>query len=276
MQETNDIINNLEKLSRNIRINVLKMVHSGKSSHVASVFSMVDILSVLYGHILNFDKDNPQWKERDRLILSKGHAGAGIYAALAEVGFFPHEKLKTHYLNGSDLSGHVSHLGIKGVEFSTGSLGHGLSVAAGIALAGKINKSQFRVYTIMSDGECDEGSNWEAILFSSHNKLDNLTVVIDRNKYQSIKKTEDTITLEPLSDKWKAFGWDVIEIDGHNFFELIRSFETKNSHAKPLCIIANTIKGKGVSFMENNILWHYRSPQGDEFNNALLELEKKL
>lgn len=275
MQERTDIINDLEKLSRKIRINVLKMVNSGKSSHVASVFSMVDILSVLYGHILKFDKDKPRWKKRDRLILSKGHAGAGIYATLAEVGFFPLDKLKTHYLNGSYLSGHVSHLGINGVEFSTGSLGHGLSVAAGIALAGKINNSQFKVYTIISDGECDEGSNWEAILFSSHFKLNNLTVIIDRNKYQSIKKTEDTISLEPLSDKWKAFGWDVIEVDGHNFIELVNSFESSSKTPKPVCIIANTIKGKGVSFMENNILWHYRSPQGDEFSKALLELENE-
>lgn len=275
MQEISNIISNLEKLSKKIRINVLKMVNTGKSSHVASVFSMVDILSVLYGYVLKFDKDNPKWRERDRVILSKGHAGAGIYATLAEFGFFPLDKLKTHYLNGSDLSGHVSHLGINGVEFSTGSLGHGLSVAAGIALAGKINNSEFKVYTIISDGECDEGSNWEAILFSSHYKLNNLTVIIDRNKYQSIKKTEDTITLEPLSDKWKSFGWDVIEIDGHNFYELINSFESKNKGSKPVCIIANTIKGKGVSFMENNILWHYRSPQGDEFSNALLELENK-
>ncbi len=274
MQKKTDLISDLEKLSKKIRINVLKMVNSGNSSHVASVFSMVDILSVLYGHVLKYDKDNPKWNERDRLILSKGHAGAGIYATLAEVGFFPIEKLKTHYLNGSDLSGHVSHLGINGVEFSTGSLGHGLSVAAGIALAGKIDNSQFKVYTIISDGECDEGSNWEAILFSSHYKLNNLTVIIDRNKYQSIKKTEDTITLEPLSDKWRAFGWDVIELDGHNFFELIDTLGLKKTGSKPVCIIANTIKGKGVSFMENNILWHYRSPQGREFEDALIELGK--
>jgi len=217
----------------------------------------------------------PRWSERDRFILSKGHAGAGVYAALAESGFLSKDKLKTHYQDGSDLSGHVSHKGIPGVEFSTGSLGHGLPVAVGMALAAKINKNKYRVVTLMSDGECDEGSNWEAILFAAHHKLNNLVAIIDRNRLQSICSTEDTLSLEPFVDKWKAFGWRVIEIDGHNYEEIFNACNSMSTPIdRPLCVIANTIKGKGVSFMENNVLWHYRSPQGDEYKSAMVELEK--
>ena len=208
--------NDIEKLSQNIKEHAINMTHLGKSSHIASVLSMADILAVLYGSVMNFKSDEPTWKNRDRFILSKGHAGAGVYAVLAEKNFIPKSKLKTHYKDGSDLSGHVSHKGIPGVEFSTGSLGHGLPVAAGMALAAKINKDNHRIFVLMGDGECDEGSNWEAALFSSHHKLDNLTIIIDRNKWQSIYTTEETLALEPFADKWKAFGWDSYEFDGHN------------------------------------------------------------
>jgi transketolase len=204
--------------------------------------------------------------------LSKGHAGAGVYAALAESGFMDTEKLKTHYQDGSDLSGHVSHKGIPGVEFSTGSLGHGLPVATGMALAAKINNKNHKVYVLMSDGECDEGSNWEAALFAPHHNLDNLIVIIDRNKLQSIHSTEDTLKLEPFVDKWQAFGWNVVEADGHNHEQLLDACRAEIV-GKPLCIVANTIKGKGVSFMENQVLWHYRSPQDEEYDAAINELE---
>ena len=263
-----------ENLSKRVRKHVINMTHLGNSSHIGSVLSIVDILSVLYGKIMKVDPKNPSWDERDRLILSKGHAGAGIYATLAECGFMPVDKLKTHYQDGSDLSGHVSHKGIPGVEFSTGSLGHGLGVSAGMALAAKRRNKSNRVFCILSDGECDEGSNWEAILFDSHHKLGNLTAIVDYNKLQSLDTTQNTLALEPFADKWRAFGWHVIETDGHDHPQLEKSLSRQSiQENKPTCIIAHTTKGKGVSFMENNVLWHYRSPQGEEFENALKEID---
>ena len=269
-------IKNSEQLANNIRKHAVTMTSLGGSSHVGSILSIADILAVLYGAILKYDVKNPKWIDRDRFILSKGHAGAGVYAALAESGFISLDKLKTHYQDGSDLSGHVSHKGIPGVEFSTGSLGHGLPVGCGMALAAKINKKKNRIFVLLSDGECNEGSNWEAALFAPHHQLDNLVVIIDRNRLQSIYSTEQTLALEPFHDKWKSFGWNVLNVDGHNHNEIYKSFKKENiSRNKPLCVIANTTKGKGVSFMENNTLWHYRSPQGEEYRLAMEELEKK-
>lgn len=259
-------------LSKKIRINALKMTSAGGSSHIGSVFSIADILAVLYGGFLNYDPASPMCSGRDRFILSKGHAGAGVYAALAEVGFFEKSILESHYQNGSILSGHVSHKGVPGVEFSTGSLGHGLPVAAGMAKAAKINSKHHKVIVLMSDGECDEGSNWEAILFSAHHKLDNLIAIIDYNKLQSLKSISDTLALEPFVDKWRAFGWNVVEVDGHNHESVLQGL-LASVPGKPLCIIAHTTKGKGVSFMENNVLWHYKTARGDEFSAALKELE---
>ena len=261
----------LKQLSLKIRKHAMNMTSVGGSSHIGSILSIADILAVLYGSVMNYKADEPKWSNRDRFILSKGHAGAGVYAALAESGFFSVEKLRTHYQDGSDLSGHVSHKGIPGVEFSTGSLGHGFPVATGMALAAKINRDKHNVYVLMSDGECDEGSNWEAALFAPHHKLDNLVVIIDRNKLQSIHSTEDTLSLEPFVDKWQAFGWNVVNVDGHDHQKLLDACGSMVT-GKPLCIVANTIKGKGVSFMEDNILWHYRSPQGEEHNAAMQEL----
>ncbi len=261
----------LKKLSLKLRKHAINMTNSGESSHVGSILSMVDIITVLYGSVMNLKPNEPKWIDRDRLILSKGHAGAGIYSILAEMGFIELEKLKTHCKNGSDLSGHVSHKGVPGVELSTGSLGHGLSVAAGMALASKIDNKKHKIFVIMSDGECNEGSIWEAALFAQHHKLDNLISVIDRNKLQSIRSTEETLQLEPLLDKWKAFGWSVVKIDGHNHQALQKNL-VHFEKGKPLCVIAETIKGKGISFMENKNLWHYRSPQGDEYEAAISEL----
>jgi transketolase len=261
------------ELALQIRKHAVRMTNLGGSSHVGSVLSMADIVAVLYGSILRVDPDNPKRPDRDRFILSKGHAGAGIYAALAETGFFSTELLDKHCADGSVLSGHVSHRGVPGVELSTGSLGHGLSVGAGIAYGGKLDKKDHRAFVLMSDGECDEGSTWEAAMFASHHKLDNLVAIIDYNKIQSLAPVSETLTLEPFADKWAAFGWSVVEVDGHNHNSLYAILSTvPRASGKPTCVIAHTTKGKGVSFMERSVLWHYRTPRGSEYDEALNEL----
>jgi len=263
---------NTHDLALNIRKDAVRMTHLAKSSHIGSMLSMADIIAVLYGKVLNKQADKPLWPYRDRFILSKGHAGATVYAVLAELGYFPVEKLNDYCSNGSVFSGHISH-DVPGVELSTGSLGHGLSVGIGMALAAKMDLKKHRVFVLLSDGECDEGTIWEAALFASHYKLSNLIVVVDYNKIQSLGKVEEILQLEPFADKWISFGWDVKEIDGHNHEELIEVLDFDISKKeKPTCIIAHTIKGKGVSFMENTVLWHYRSPQGEEYEKALEEL----
>jgi transketolase len=265
------------KLAKEIRLHVIKMANSGGSSHVGSALSIVDIISVLYNGILRFDPKNPDAKNRDRFILSKGHAGTAVYAALAAVGFFNKEKLSTHYQDGSNLSGHISHKNIPGVEISTGSLGHGLGVGVGMSLAGKMGEKQHRVFVLLSDGECDEGSNWEAILFAAHHGLDNLIAIVDYNKIQSLAPVEETLSLEPFADKWRCFGWEVEEVDGHDHGKLKRALSVfPKKMGKPTVIIAHTTKGKGVSFMENSVLWHYRCPKGTEFESAIQELEKEI
>jgi len=262
------------ELAWRIRRHAVEMCRIGNSSHVAAVLSMADILAVLYGSVMHYRADEPRWVDRDRFILSKGHAGAGVYAVLAECGFFPREKLREHYQDGSDLSGHVSHLGIPGVEVSTGSLGHGLGIAQGMAFAAKLDGRAHRVFVLMSDGECDEGSVWEAVLFAAHHQLSNLVAVIDYNKIQSLAKVEDTIRLEPFADKWRSFGWDVTEVSGHDHAGLRAALDrAPGEGVRPLCVIAHTTKGKGVPFMENSVLWHYRSPQGEEYAAAVAALE---
>lgn len=261
--------------ARKVRQSILHMVNQGKSSHVASALSTVDILSVLYAKILNIDPLNPLLKQRDYFFLSKGHAGAAVYATLAERGFFDKNRLAEHCQNGAYLSGHVSHKNVPGVELSTGSLGHALSVGAGLAYACQLEKSMQRVFVLLSDGECDEGSNWEAILFAGHHRLTPLTVIIDYNKIQSITYVKDTLDLEPFAAKWKAFRWDVLEVDGHNHQALTHALSTRENPQKPLCVIAHTTKGKGISFMENNNVWHYRSPQGEDYIKALQDLEEE-
>jgi transketolase len=250
------------------------MTHLGKSSHVGSVLSLADILAVLYGEVMHLEPTDPKWEGRDRFILSKGHAGAGVYAALAERGFIPVEQLKSHYQNGSKLSGHVSHKGVPGVEFSTGSLGHGLSVGVGMALAAKRGGRGYRVFVVLSDGECDEGSNWEAIMFAAHHRLDNIVVAVDYNKIQSLGLVADTLALEPFADKWRAFGWHVTEVDGHDHGALkIALGVAPGERGQPTVVICHTTKGKGVSFMEDTVLWHYRTPQGEEYAAARAELD---
>jgi transketolase len=261
-------------IAKKIRRHAIFMTHNAKSCHVGSVLSMTDIVAVLYARVLVKDPNNPKLVNRDRFILSKGHAGAGVYAALAETGYFPLECLKEHCVNGSKMCGHVSHIGIPGVEFSTGSLGHGLPVGAGMAYAAKLDNQSFRVFVLLSDGECDEGSTWEAILFAAHHRLANLIAIVDYNKIQSLGPVAATLGLEPFAAKWLAFGWQVKEVDGHDHDQLAASLDIRPEiGAPPTVVIAHTTKGKGVSFMENTVLWHYRSPQGEEFEAALEELE---
>lgn len=264
------------ELANRVRIHALQMTHLGKSSHVGSALSIADILAVLYAEILNVDPEGPKQANRDRFILSKGHSGAALYATLAEAGFMAVDYLKNHYQNGSVLSGHISHKGVPGVELSTGSLGHGLPVAAGMALSAKLQGRNHRVFVLMSDGECDEGSNWEAFLFASHRRLDNLVAVIDYNKLQSLTTVAETLALEPFNAKLSAFGWNVLELDGHDHQALRLAFGRDAIVAgKPTVVLAHTVKGKGVSFMENKVLWHYRSAQGEEYEDALAELAAK-
>lgn len=262
-----------EGLALRIRRHAVRMTHYGKSSHIGAVLSVADILAVLYGRILKVKPGEPDWRDRDRFILSKGHAGAGVYAVLAECGFFPVGELRNHYANGSRFSGHLSHKGIPGVEISTGSLGHGLPIGAGMAYAAKLDGRPHGIFVLMSDGECDEGSNWEAILFAAHHKLSGLVAIVDYNKMQSLKSVAETLALEPFAEKWRAFGWKVLEVDGHDHADLAAALASPpQARGNPLCVIAHTTKGKGVSFMENAVLWHYRTPQGEEYARAMKEL----
>ncbi len=257
-------MNSLDKISKLIRIHILEMIYKAKSSHIASCFSVLDILNILYAKILEIDPKCPNNPNRDYLIMSKGHAAAALYATLAYYHFFPIQELAEYCKNGSRFAGHVA-TAVPGVEFSTGALGHGLSVACGLALV-----SKKRVYVIISDGECDEGSIWEAALFAPHHHLYNLTLIIDYNKIQSFGRVDDVLSLEPLVSKWKSFNWQVLEVDGHNYDDLARAL-TRES-ILPKVIIAHTIKGKGVSFMENDLVWHYRTPNEKQYEQARKEL----
>lgn len=257
-----------------IRRHGIEMTYLSGGSHIGAILSVADIMGVLYTDILRFNKDDPEWDGRDRFILSKGHAGASVYASIAENGFFSTEELKTHYANGSRLSGHVSHH-LPGIDFSTGSLGHGLPVAAGRAIAAKQDKKDFRSFVVMGDGECDEGSVWEAAEFANHFKLDNLVAVVDHNHMQSLDYCNNTLEVD-MAKRWAGFGWNVIEVDGHDH-DALRDVlrDTTNPEHKPTVVIAHTVKGKGVSFMEMDILWHYRFPhEGWEYNCAVNELHK--
>ena len=261
-------VSKTEELALRLRRHVVRMCASGGSSHVGSGLSVADIVAVLYGEVLRVDPARPAWSERDRFILSKGHAGACVYAALAEHGFFPLSLLDQHYRNGSHLSGHVSHKGVPGVELSTGSLGHGLGVGAGMAMQLRRRAGGQRVYVVLSDGECDEGSTWEAALFAAHHRLTNLCAVVDYNKLQSLASVSDTLELEPFVQKWRAFGWTAIRVDGHDHQALKLAFTDASRSERPTCILADTIKGRGVSFMENEVLWHYRSSRRAAFSSS--------
>jgi transketolase len=259
--------------AKQIRSLALHMVMRAKASHIGSALSIADILAVLYSSVLRVDPTQPRMPGRDRFILSKGHACVAVYAALAERGFFPVSELETYGLDHSNLMNHISHK-VPGVEFSTGALGHGLPFGVGKALAAKRLCANWRTFVLLSDGEMDEGSNWEALMFAAHHKLDNLIAIIDYNKLQSLTTTQLTLGLEPLADKLRAFGWSVCEVDGHNLVELNKNLGAVPWDAgKPSLLIAHTVKGKGVSFMENQVAWHYRSPSTEQLAQALAELE---
>jgi transketolase len=236
---------------------------------------MADILAVLYSDVLNFDASDPKNPERDRFLLSKGHACTSLYAILALKGFFPLDELSEYAKDQSRLISHSSHL-VPGIEISAGSLGHALGVSCGLAIAAKRKKAVWKTYCLVSDGELDEGSNWESILFAPQLKLDNLILIVDYNKIQSLGSTKDVIDLNPLPEKFMAFRWETFEIDGHNHGELKEVFKkTSNPNGKPKVIIAHTVKGKGVSFMENNLLWHYKSPSLEQLGSAIDEIENQ-
>lgn len=261
------------KLADRIRLHVVKMAHYSKESHVASALSIADIVAVLYTDILNINSNDWSNPDRDRFILSKGHACAAVYAALAERGFFGIDELYLQCQNGAKLSGHICHMHINGVEASTGSLGHGCCMAAGMALAGKCRNAGYGVYALLGDGECNEGSVWEMAQFAAQQNLDNFKVIIDYNKMQAMGACKDVLDNSKMKERWKAFDWNVLEINGHCHKELKEALFFNAENSKPICIIAHTTKGKGVSFMENNLLWHYRDPQGNDYKEALEELE---
>lgn len=262
-----------EDFSRLIRRYSLEMVCRARASHIGSALSIADIVAVLYAQVLHIDPAQPRMPERDRFILSKGHACVAIYAALAAKGFFPASELDMYGQDHSNLMNHISH-NVPGVEFSTGALGHGLPFGVGKALAAKRQKAGWRTFVILSDGEMDEGSNWEAFMFAAHHKLDNLTAIVDYNKLQSLTTVEQTLGIEPLTAKFQAFGWAVREVDGHDHKQLSKELSSVPWEAgKPSILVAHTVKGKGVSFMENKVEWHYRSPSREQLAQALSELE---
>jgi transketolase len=260
-------------LASRLRAHALRMTNRARASHIGSCLSMADILAVLYGSVLRVDPSQPLWLGRDRLIVSKGHAAAIVYAALAERGFIDPNILESYCSDGSLLAGHVTR-SVPGVELSTGSLGHGLPVAAGMALAASREGASWRSVCIVSDGELDEGSNWEAIQFAQHFGLDQLICVVDYNKIQSFGSVAEVSELHPLADKFAAFNWGVREIDGHDHAALQKSFaEVPFICGRPSVIVAHTVKGKGVSFMEGQLLYHYRNPSDEDLIAALAEVE---
>ncbi len=248
------------------------MVYRSRAAHIGSALSICDIVAVLYGQVLQVNPLQPDAKLRDRFILSKGHACVAIYSALAETGFFPKEDLLTYGQDHSFLMNHISHK-VAGVEFSTGSLGHGLPFGTGKALAAQRSKLDWRTFVLLSDGELGEGSNWEAMMFAAHHHLDNLVAIVDYNKLQSLTTVDKTLRIEPLADKARAFGWAVREIDGHNHAEIANSLLLAPwEKGRPSFLIAHTTKGKGVSFMENSVDWHYKTPSSEQLAQALKEI----
>jgi len=272
MKDNNEI-SEIKKLAKQIRINILKMslVAGASSSHFGGALSTVEILATLYNSVLKFDVKKPLWSERDRFILSKGHGCLGFYSVLCEMGYFNKEDLNLFEKNGSFLLGHPVINKKKGIEFSNGSLGMGLSLAIGVAIAGKKNKKNYKVFVLIGDGECNEGSIWEAAMSAAHFKLNNLTAIIDNNNLQQTGSNEEIMSTKNLSEKWKSFNWDVKEIDGHNVEHILNSL--KSTSERPKLIMAKTIKGKGFNFSENNNDWHHKIMSKTQYEEALLELE---
>jgi transketolase len=264
-------ITDLQTIARQLRGKILEMSHRAGTPHLGSSLSCVDILVAAYWGVANVDPKHPDAPDRDRVILSKGHAAPALYAALAYRGFFPKELLDTYTDAGGKLAEHPGPHCVPGVEWATGSLGHGLPVALGMALAGRIQGRRYQLFVIMSDGECEEGSVWEAAMFAPIHKLDNLTIIVDYNKWQATGRTNEVMAMQPLRQKWEAFGWDACEVDGHNIAALLAALRAAPA-GKPRAIIAHTVKGKGVSFMEDDNNWHYRAPNADELQRARKEL----
>jgi transketolase len=265
----------LGERANRIRRAALTMIHRAGLGHTGGDLSAADILATLYFAVLKLDPREPKAPQRDRFIMSKGHCSGALYATLAEAGFFPREELETYMRPLSRLNGHPNCVKIPGVETNTGPLGHGLPVAVGTAIAAKLDDAAWRTFVLTGDGELQEGSNWEAAMAAAHYELDNLTVIVDRNRLQQGDRTENTVRLEPLAEKWRAFGWAVVEVDGHDYDALLDAFERLPlSPGKPTCLIAHTRKGKGVSFMEDQVGWHHRVPTAEELALALRELSE--
>lgn len=263
-----------EELSVRIKLKAWNMAYKAKASHMGGNFSVADAISVLYNDVLKIDPKNPDAPDRDRVVLSKGHCCAVLYALLADKGFFPEKQLEHFGEDGYMLSCHISNK-VPGVELSSGSLGHGAAVAAGMALNAKLQNKDYHVYAICGDGECNEGSIWEMVMFAGQHQLDNFTVIIDANKMQAMGYTNNIIDLQPMSEKWRLFDWTAIDVDGHNHDELRRAFAASHD-GKPKVIVSNTIKGHGVSFMESSLWWHYQVPFGDYYLKAIEELNVEL
>lgn len=266
-------INELKGISKKIRKDIIEEVYSANSGHPGGALSIADILTVLYFNQMNIDPQKPDVENRDRLVLSKGHASAALYAVLAEKGYFPKEDLKTFRKLGSYLQGHPDMKHIPGVDMTTGSLGQGLSAANGMAMISKLDKKRIRVYCLVGDGEIEEGQIWEAAMTSAQYNLDNLCLIIDNNNLQIDGTIEEVMNSQPIDEKFRSFGFNVINIDGHNYEQIIHAFESaKACKGKPTAIIAKTIKGKGVSFMENQAGWHGKAPKQEEYEKAMEEL----
>ncbi|KAB2953603.1 transketolase [Heliorestis acidaminivorans] len=268
-----DLIDSLEDRARKIRRHIITMTHSAGSGHPGGSLSAADIVSALFFAELKVDPQNPQWPDRDRFVLSKGHAAPVLYAALAEKGFFPLEEIKNLRKIGHFLQGHPDMKKVPGVDMSTGSLGQGLSTAIGMSLALKLDQKESRVWALLGDGELQEGQIWEAAMAASHYKLDNVTAFVDYNGLQIDGTLEEVMSCDPIAEKFQAFGWQVIEIDGHNIAEILSAIATaKETKGKPTCIVAKTIKGKGVSFMEDQVGWHGNAPNAEQYEKAIAEL----
>ena len=263
----------LEEIAKKVRLGIMDAVYYGKSGHPGGSLSIADILTVLYFDEMNIDNENPNWEDRDRLVLSKGHCSPALYSCLANRGYFPVEDLKTFRNINSYLQGHPDRKHIPGVDMSTGSLGQGLSSANGMAISAKLDKKDYRVYCILGDGEIEEGQVWEAAMTANKYKLDNLCVIIDNNNLQIDGTIDEVMSAKPIDDKFRSFGFEIIKIDGHNMEEIKSAFEVaRNVKEKPVCIIANTIKGNGVKFMENQVDWHGKAPNEEQYKEAVNDI----
>ncbi|MBB2909402.1 transketolase [Streptosporangium becharense] len=268
-----DAVPELERISAEVRQSIVRMIDRAQLGHIGGDLSVTDILVACFYGVLALDPERPRWEGRDRFVLSKGHCAAALYSTLAHCGFFHTGELDTFMAPLSALNGHPNKIKVPGVETNTGALGHGFPVATGCALGAKLDGATWRTVVVLGDGELQEGSNWEAAMTASHYGLSSLTVVIDRNRLQQGARTEETKTLEPLGDKWRSFGWEVREVDGHDHLALLKALE-RSTTGRPVAVIANTIKGKGVSFMEDRVEWHHKVPSSEQVVAALAELAR--